>query len=900
MLDQIIYTRCSKHRSLENGGREENQDGSTVYSMSESIFSNYTKDELGFVEKILRKPNASSEKEPIGLLTSYEYYRTPDGNAVVSRSDGRPMCTEKRKNGAANRGGTIINQAYLGEVKGYPFEMIGSPDWTAIQKSEIEYYHDNADEKVPYLPSLNRDMKGGDITADGVRNFLNANRKDAYKKALYFLMQEFSKNENERRVLLIKDTPQNVGLWIAALSLAMSTAMAQKLTFSTNKTSLGMQTDAQLFYYTDESGKLYYSANQNPNLKRKPYYMVAGYHSLDRFSKGLREFPNSHYVILDGDTLTFGIDSSFSVPESIYFQDAGDLSMDMNYFCDVILDNYSVSEFTDRIPDLYEAYCYLLTDKVSVKAWEYSKVLKYLKIINSFAKSRDVSFEEKIFSGIMQIYPTDFNEDENNGYALIRELSKIADTPDRQEQIRRALVEKLVLALKGMEKGDDRIVGTWKTIRDNNIGIDIRNLLCDVLNDHYLKEITDHINRASQVSVNAVLDMYIYMIENGVYSYRITCENQTKYAFVLTAFDCIKESDTYLVPLLKRISGSKELLSAILYAVENADKNRNTSVFMQALVKTCPDIFGVVNLFSRYKGASFGVVDNLLKVSILENRRCDGALLECYRNAFQIINPVHYNTSEVFNTWLSILEPNDLGRFFREVHRFGFNMQLKEQFIESADNKLKFDEVIHLDGAVIDEIAAVANAIDIYSRTEEIYNLFSAVKQARKADDLIGVMEEFTDAKIVFPEAEKKSKFIQTVFQALSGFKDEEMHFRALCLFSFDHAASRDSYIRQYVKAVLGCTKKNQILDQIASLSQVASQIENQSKDSRGLAMVWETILVEELVPYYKSSMSEQVKKMSYEETIEKNTLVLLKKVQDKAPKGLGGKINSFIGKWKK
>ena len=51
MLDQIIYTRCSKHRSLENNGQEEIQDGFNVYSMSEEIFSHYTKDELNFLKK---------------------------------------------------------------------------------------------------------------------------------------------------------------------------------------------------------------------------------------------------------------------------------------------------------------------------------------------------------------------------------------------------------------------------------------------------------------------------------------------------------------------------------------------------------------------------------------------------------------------------------------------------------------------------------------------------------------------------------------------------------------------------------------------------------------------------------------------------------------------------------
>ena len=117
MLDQIIYTRCSKHRSLENNG----------------------KDELNFLKKRIMQPNASSEREPIGLLTSYEYFKIIGGNKVISRLDGRPICKDTRKNGSANRGGTIINQTFLGDFEGYAFEFINSPDWNATQKSEIEY-----------------------------------------------------------------------------------------------------------------------------------------------------------------------------------------------------------------------------------------------------------------------------------------------------------------------------------------------------------------------------------------------------------------------------------------------------------------------------------------------------------------------------------------------------------------------------------------------------------------------------------------------------------------------------------------------------------------------------------------------------------------------------------------
>lgn len=67
-------------------------------------------------------------------------------------------------------------------------------------------------------------------------------------------MQEFGKDEGERKVILIKDVPSNVELWIAAIEYGFSAAMAQKITFTTNRSKLGTQADSILFYYTDDSG----------------------------------------------------------------------------------------------------------------------------------------------------------------------------------------------------------------------------------------------------------------------------------------------------------------------------------------------------------------------------------------------------------------------------------------------------------------------------------------------------------------------------------------------------------------------------------------------------------------------------------------------------------------------
>ena len=258
MLDQLIYTRCSPHRDLKNKGQVVRGDGFGVFSMSPELFSNKRISNYDFLQARLAIQNGAKETSPVGLFNSYEYSIVAPGVYVLSYEVARPHCKIPRANGQGHRTGTYIKQSFVGNIEGYPTEWFGASEWNAHRKSENDYYLDNDPNAAPALLSqVSSTPTNGYINTSVIKKFVSDGRTDAVKAGIWFLLQEFGKDEGERKVLLIKDVPSNVELWIAAIEYGFSAAMAQKITFTTNRSKLGTQADSILFYYTDDSGRFY-------------------------------------------------------------------------------------------------------------------------------------------------------------------------------------------------------------------------------------------------------------------------------------------------------------------------------------------------------------------------------------------------------------------------------------------------------------------------------------------------------------------------------------------------------------------------------------------------------------------------------------------------------------------
>ena len=399
MLNQVIYTRCSLHRDIRKQGQVTGGDGFSVYSMSQDTISELNSGDIEFLMNRLVLSNASNESAPQGLIRSYEYYCMPSGKHMLSRVDGRPLCREPRKNGMSHRTGTFINQTYIGDFPGYICEYIDNSLWNACQKPENYYYHDAPGESPDFLPKASISDKGY-INCESIKDFVRDGRQEAVKAGVWFLIHEFSKPESERKVLLIRDTAENVEQWVAAISYAFSAEMAEEITFATNRTRLGTQTDSALFYYLGKAGMISNMKSPGQEQNRHPYCMIVGYHPQDGYCASLRQMPTSNYGIIDGVNKSAGFATDDTVNME-YYSAVVKYSDDFQYFCHTFLPAVRMKEITQKLPVLYGGYRYLYASGNS-GYWTYSKTLEALRILTEYPLPSEKGLVEHIFSKCME------------------------------------------------------------------------------------------------------------------------------------------------------------------------------------------------------------------------------------------------------------------------------------------------------------------------------------------------------------------------------------------------------------------------------------------------------------------------------------------------------------------
>lgn len=899
MLDQVIYTRCSKHRDITNHGVEVTQDGFAVYSMSESLFLNYDTKDINFIVDRLKMPNASEERGKQGLIKSYEYYILPSGKKMILQAQGRPFCRERRKNGSGHRPGTHLSQAYVGDFSGYIFGKFYSSDWNADKKTETEYYHDEQGETVPYLNALNRDLLNGGLTIERIRQFIADGRQEIYQAALRFLIQEFSKEENERKVLLIKDLPENVEMWVAGLSLAFSEKLAEKLTFSTNKPRLGTQIENLLFYYTDSEGKVYSNKGQNPNLKRHPYCMIVGYHPLDNFSKSVKQFPNSSYIILDGEKNQIGFDGGLEGQE-IYYYYASKLGKDIRYFCNVILDNFFVEEISKKIPELFAAYKYLLAEDVVPIKWEYAKVYDYLQVINSFERSKSIDIIDVLFTNIINVYSKIFHEDEVNGYQLLKQLREYAVMLGKEKCIEKALADKVYLAVMAIDQ-KDMVSHIWQSLHTEGMDIFWGSILESVFKDDNLPVYTKKIPNSSEEAADVVLEMYLHLVDLGKISYKELTSNETKYYFLYQLVKKMKENEIFLAKLINRINKAIPLLANLTYSIVAA--SGSSEVYLYTLIKEYPQICTLADRIACYPNANFDVIESILKTYVMVKKSCDRQVVDVYYKAYDKIRPNDNNGCGIFEVWLKVLDSKEIGMFCGEVYASGLSVAKKEDLFERMDNILRFDEVIMLDDENINAISSVAQKMDVYSRTEEVYRLNRSLGRMKSVSQIAESIENFVKACVVFRDIELNSQFMKEMMEKAAFPKDERLHFFGISAFVFEDSVSREKYMREYIKAALSCIKKNEIPNQILALCgtiNLDSGLISDRKRAEQAKRALNEQLVAGILPFYKSSFMEQMKKSECDPVVKKKAMLVLKEADEKTPKGIGGFINNIMGKRKK
>lgn len=907
MLNQLIYTRCKPHRDLKNKGNVARSDGFGVFSMSRGLATDPPVSDYTFLQARLAAHNGAKENSAAGLFHSYEYTALDSGVYALSFEVARPLCKEQRKNGRTHRPGVFIKQCLVGTPEDYPVQWFGASVWDAHLKSQNDYYLDEDPTAEPeWLPMVQVMPEGSYITTEKIRQFVHEGRKEAVKAGIWFLIQEYAKPENERKVLLIKDTPDNVELWIAAMEYAFSEEMAKKITFSTNKSRLAIQIDNMLFYYTDETGRFYPMHNNSVTQVRHPYHMIAGYHPKDNFCATVKQMPTSNFVLIDGTTKTTGIIPDDSI-HAEYYSAAVEYNDDLIDFTGVVLPSLPLAQITDQIPALYDAYKYLLDSNHKVETWIYREAVARLQTLTQYGISRNEALNRYLLDEGMRGYQRFAAEDERNQFRFLKILWEISRSVNRAKEVTGCLADQLSAKMANLRASGHGLTATWNAIKAGGAQEIVRPAMADLFNDSELADCSNQFGTAPSSVVSTILSMYydtLSMEKNGIQS---IMESNEKKQFLCRGMLALTDDEHALREALRGISSSSDVLNMTAMSVSQyleEHKPAKTEMWWDSIIEVSGgNVMEMCRTLCRSPKADMDMIEHLLENAVLKARRCERDHYRAFEDSIRTLGKKQNTGVVFFRACIKVEEPSRLDNLIRNIRDNRLYLSAEKELFRLVDETLPYDSTSGMISHTFQEMDHWAEELGETSISAALYHLRRQMGRERKVERLLPVMYEFIKLEIALPKSLLRRQYFADLAQHAAEFCHPEVHMAFLHLFDISDTGTQQEYIRIYTDEVLSCAKGRQLASAMLSLCDAFS---NEYKipgrtavQVKGTANLLKSYFTKILPDYYKSSLAEQVSKVNdYNPKVKRMLLEMLEEAEKKAPKsGLGSFLGGIFGK---
>lgn len=912
MLNQLIYTRCMPHRELKNKGQVVRADGFGVFSMSQELVTNQPVSNYDFLQTRLAVQNGAKETSVTGLFNSYEYTAISSKVYAMSFEVARPHCKEPRKNGQGHRMGTYIKQCLVGVPGDYPFKWFGASVWDAHLKSENDYYLDDNPGAEPAWLNTVKDMPNGSyITVEKIKQFVNAGRAEAVKAGIWFLLHEYAKPENERKVLLIKDVPENVELWIAAIEYALSAEMAQKVTFSTNKTKLGTQIDNILFFYTDDSGKFYPMRNNSVTQTRHPYNMIVGYHPKDNFCASIKQMPTSNFVMIDGTTNS----ASFATDESIrsaYYNAVVQYDADIIDFTSVVLPSLPVFAITDKIPELYDAYKYLLDSNHRVEKWTYREAIAELQSFTQYGIPKNDSLNMYILDEGMRGYQRFAAEDQINNFMFLKVLWNLAKLAKRTGEVTGCLADQLSAVMMNLKTSGNALTSTWSAIKAGGVQSIIRPALQDLFNDGDLTSYSNQFEGASSSAVSTILEMYYDMLSlerNGIKS---ILESNEKYQFVCRGLIALIDDRIALRNALNGISSSDDVVNAVALSVSQyfeQYKPAKTEAWWDSIIDLSGgNVMELCKTLCKSSKSNIDMIEHLLANAVFKAGRCEEDIYRAFDDSVKQLGKSKNTGVSFFGACIKVEDSSRFDSLISSIRGNRLALSAEKELFHLVDKAILYNSISGMISYTFGDLKEWANEIGEKSISVAFYDLRKNMEREHNPEKVVQIMHEFAGQKLEMPSGFLRSQYFVNLVQATADIRDSEVHMAFLHLFDITDIWMKQDFINAYVDEVLAGAKEKQLVYSMISLCEAFCY--KYKIPGKKAAQVNETMdmlkacFIKVLPNYYKSNLVDQVSKANYDEPEVKELLInMLQDAEKKAPKkkkapksGLGGIIEGIQG----
>ena len=373
-IEHLIYTERRAGIGMSLDGKTPPKTGYGVYSMSDGLLPEGGFQDRVFLETAINLKNSSRPASSI-LINSFAYYCPAGGMPMLGyyfQRDGSEDPMDRLSS-------AYINEWYMGNLNCYPMDLFQAGIWNAHRKP-FYWYTKEAPVPTPALETL----KAEDLPAVSMREealrFARNGRADIVRKAVWMILKQMTQPVQNRKYLVIRDSEENVRLWVAAILYQLPVQAALHVSFNTN--GFGLNTPQNNCYNfnrkTGTSVKTVAQAGQqNTDFERHYYAMIVGVDPRDATSSSTAATAqvNKPWMIIDGNTLT-----CFDVPAEELNREYFRCMLDRdevitNFFMDMA--EMVQVEPTMELLDLFDAQL-VLQDQ---SKWNYNALTNALRVM---------------------------------------------------------------------------------------------------------------------------------------------------------------------------------------------------------------------------------------------------------------------------------------------------------------------------------------------------------------------------------------------------------------------------------------------------------------------------------------------------------------------------------------
>lgn len=880
MLEQIVYTRCSPHRDIKSHGEVVRGDGVGVFSITPDLLRKFSEADIDSMMARFMIKNGASETGKPGLFNSYEFISLPGGSQALIYEVARPLCREPRKNGRLHRGGNYIKQCLAGSFMRTAAELIGTSIWDAYLQDDNYYYLDNVqNSEPPFLPQKDDSAFEKGLSDDMIERFIHDERLPLVQKGVSFLLREYEKPVGNRRILLIKDIPSNVELWVCAMARLFPPFLANSLTFSTNMSLLDTQTDSMLFYYTDVSGRLLPTGHYGENAVRHPYCMIVGYHPQDPFCSSLRQMPYSSFYMIDG------IEGSTTIPDEytcdqVFYWDAFQEKA-YSWFRTSVLTRLPGLRLSPGIPDLYDASRYLLRQDRA--CWKYEDALSALSVLRKYGVFSNRQMNQQLFKNLSCFIADNYEKEESSGFALSALARAYGCAVGYEKPISKLLAEKIRGGLtKTRQGGCESIRKHILSMKDTEF---LSEIMEELFKDSCLQEYISSFQALPASQAVIIIDLFyckLRMCDGGMKSILSSVEKTDMVYFGIYS---VYDKEEYAGYCLQKINLYPSLycdvVSSIAGNILESAPGDIEKWWKQVVSSSGKSIVQLCEELCHTKVMTLRAIEDMLCCRIREAGKYDEDDYRAYVNSRKVLPGGEDSGRALFSHMIRFLKIEDVPILAQRIHGMRMGKESEKELFRRMDEKLGIPQrgqnsTIY---NTMREWEKVTGFGSVYCACADLLN---SVYAARTSKETIGALKCFMACRIPYTAAIEQSEWLSGILAAVNRLGDVRVHRQVMDLFVFQSKAKQLTYLKKYIRVSLEQAEKKEQIRRMLSFCELFCSSGNAGRENQNtvssslLPAEIERAFTEVVYEIFKSSMLRQTEKYTDTDTRVRQKLLLI------------------------